>query len=618
MPLTGTMTPSFSDTSPTPIRVGLVHDTLAARSKWPQATPSGRPLEWTIMDSADAVSRLVDIWVIGTQGSRQERLHTARCLTSAASSTPILIVLAALEEPSTWLALNADGYHEASSAAALLGQRLETLVPQPQNPSKSIVTSPSIAEAETQFWASTFDMAGAGLITGRAQGFLESLRHIGQLGPMRSRDEAIDRIRRILGSVTWELNNPMARQLLDLRTPVSLEFGFVNRLTPLQPRALLADLLSLQNGGLRSAGDVLVRDQNGQLRYLSLELSLPESAEDTLLLTLLDISHRVELESQLRDHVNHLEERVEERTLQIRQANAKLEAEGNQRQRLADQVRQNLVHITQGVISAKAILEVALPGKEELQQLFPQSLLIDRPRDILGGDFLFLAEKCGRRTLALIDSTGHGVPGSMVALLGSMLIQRAHAELECPMPSDILFGFRAAFNQRMNSQSEVPQMFGFDGAVVTLDPDAGQLHFAGARGDLYLIRNGQAQVIRGTRESIDLIAGRHGQESAHPEFEAHVLDILPGDQIYLSTDGVRDQFGGAHGRKLGRKRLAGLLERHASLAMSKREAALTQELLMWKGSNAKVDDAMLVGIDLSGIQADGSTVPGLRPRSAEA
>lgn len=609
MQLTGTMTPSFPETTPAPIRVGLVHDTLAARAKWPQVTPSGRPLEWTVMDAPDAHARLVDIWVIGTQGSPEERQHTARCLTSAAAA-PILIVLAALEEPAAWLSLNVDGYHEASSAAALLGQRLDALIPQPLASPGSLATPPSIAEAETQFWASTFDMAGAGLITGRAKGFMESLRHIGQLGPMRTRDEAIDRIRSILGSVTWELNNPMARQLLDLRTPVSLECGFVNRLTPLQPQALLADLLALRNGGLRSAGDVLVRDHNGQTRYVSLELSLPESAEDTLLLTLLDISHRVELESQLRDHVNHLEERVEERTLQIRLANAKLETEGNQRQRLADQVRQNLVHITQGVISAKAILDVALPGKPELQQLFPESLLIDRPRDILGGDFLFLAEKCGKQTLALIDSTGHGVPGSMVALLGSMLLHRAHAELECPMPSDILFEFRTAFDQQMNSQSEVPQMFGFDGAVVTLDPEAGQLHFAGARGDLYLIRNGQARVIRGTRESIDLITGRHGNKRAQPEFEAHVLDILPGDQVYLATDGVRDQFGGVHGRKLGRKRLADLLERHASLAMPEREAALTQELLMWKGSNAKVDDAMLVGIDLSAFQADGSTVPG--------
>ena len=136
------------------------------------------------------------------------------------------------------------------------------------------------------------------------------------------------------------------------------------------------------------------------------------------------------------------------------------------------------------------------------------------------------------------------------------------------------------------------------------------MHFAGARGDLYLIRNGQAQTFRGTRESIDLIASRHGQDPAQPEFEAHVLDILSGDQIYLATDGVQDQFGGVHGRKLGRKRLADLLARHASLGMAEREAALTQELLMWKGSNAKVDDAMLVGIDLSGIQVDGSTVPG--------
>ncbi len=599
---TGNVTPTSSTATSTPIRVGLVHGHLAARSKWPLTTPGGRALEWRTMEASDAGSNLVDIWVVGTQGDREKRMDTARCLTSSASPTPVLILLAALDDASDWLAFRAEGYHETGSSADLLAQRLEALLPEPARNADQLPTPGGLIQAETEFWESTFNMAGAGLITGRSTQFLAALDRVGKLGPMRTRDEAIGRIHQILASVTWELNNPKAKELLGLNTPVALDCGFVRRMTPIQPQALLADFLKLGEENRYSVGDVVVRNDQGQPMYLSLELSLPENASDTLLLTLLDISHRVELEATLRDHVNHLEERVEQRTLQIRQAKAKLETEGNQRQRLADQVRQNLVHITQGVISAKAILGVALPGKEELRQLFANSLFIERPRDILGGDFLFMAEKNGKRTLALIDSTGHGVPGSMVALLGSMLINRAYAELKDPTPSDILRDFRMAFDQRMNRHSDAPQMFGFDGAVITLDPDARQLHFSGARGDLFLIRNGQAKVIRGTRESIDLISRAHGKVTPKVQFEPHVIDIQPGDQVYLATDGIRDQFGGIHGRKLGRKRLADMLEQHAHRSISDRESALLQELLRWKGGNAKVDDATLVGIDLTDVQ----------------
>lgn len=604
MHLTGMNTPTPDTTPAAPIRVGLVHGHLAARSKWPLVSPSGRPLDWRVMDDEDAASNLVDIWVVGTQGHRERRMDTVRCLTTSASPTPVLVLLTALDDASDWLALRAEGYHETGSPAALLAQRLEALLPAPVDAPNQLPTPAGLIQAEAQFWESTFNMAGAGLITGRSTQFLSALERVGQLGPMRSRDEAIGRIHEVLSSVTWELNNPKAKALLELHTPVSLDCGFVHRITPIQPQALLADLLTLGKGNHTSVGDVVVRKDDGSPMYLSLELSLPQSASDTLLLTLLDISHRVELESTLRDHVNHLEERVEQRTLQIRQAKAKLESEGNQRQRLADQVRQNLVHITQGVISAKAILGVALPGKEDLRRHFPESLFIERPRDILGGDFLFMGEKNGQRTLALIDSTGHGVPGSMVALLGSMLINRAFAGLEVPTPSEVLRDFRLAFDQRMNRHSDVPQMFGFDGAVITVDAEARQLQFSGARGDLILIRDGQAQVIRGTRESIDLIQTVRGIPTDDVAFETHVLEIQPGDQVYLATDGIRDQFGGVHGRKLGRKRLADLLERHAHLPISERESALLQELLRWKGGNAKVDDATLVGIDLKALQVD--------------
>ena len=75
MPLTGTMPPPLPNTDLPPLRVGLVHGHLAARSKWPDVAPSGRPLNWVVMDAPDTRSGLVDLWVVGTQANRLSLIH---------------------------------------------------------------------------------------------------------------------------------------------------------------------------------------------------------------------------------------------------------------------------------------------------------------------------------------------------------------------------------------------------------------------------------------------------------------------------------------------------------------------------------------------------------------
>ena len=81
-------------------------------------------------------------------------------------------------------------------------------------------------------------------------------------------------------------------------------------------------------------------------------------------------------------------------------------------------------------------------------------------------------------------------------------------------------------------------------------------------------------------------------------FEYHKLTLHEGDQLYLFSDGVTDQFGGARGRKMGRSRLATILSDVHMLPMPKRKKAIHNALLIWKGANAKVDDATLIGVEI--------------------
>lgn len=596
-----------ADASPqlAPFRAGLMHGELAIKARWPEWLPDGRPIQWIALDIPPAQPTDFDAWVIGTSGPAARRMDTLQVLSSSTSCTPIVVLLDPREDAGPWLAANAAAYHETSSSAELLSQRLNAFSKTTERPVSTgnavLLASPSSMEsAETEHWQTLFQSAGAGMLTGRLASFHSTFQRFQSLPSDANSEEKVMHIRTLLGDIQWELNNERAKQLLDLKDPVLLDHSFLGRLTPLHPHALFDRIKKVNEAGDAFQADMLVRSQSGTTRHLSMEFVIPETMHDSVLVTFLDISHRMQLEQDLRDHVDSLERRVLERTLTLSRTNDRLKLESQERERLSNQVRENLVHITQGVISAKKILEVALPGRLDLERSFSQALLIERPRDILGGDFLFLGTRQSKITLALVDSTGHGVPGSMVALLGSMLINRAYASMDDPNPSEVLHGFHAAFDMRMATQSTTPQMLGFDAGILQYDPANSTLLFAGARGDLYQIRKGEASIIRGTRASIDLLKSNSVQGLTQPEFDLHTVTVEPGDQYYLATDGIQDQFGGPKNRKLGRKRLAEMLAAHHHLEAPKREKALRHALLSWKGSNAKVDDATLVGFDVPG------------------
>ena len=181
--------------------------------------------------------------------------------------------------------------------------------------------------------------------------------------------------------------------------------------------------------------------------------------------------------------------------------------------------------------------------------------------------------------------------------MGHNLLQQSMDAVSDLSPGRILTSFHDAFCERMKTRSTDPQMHGFDAGIVTVDPKARILRFSGAKEDLYHIRDGECRIVRGTRQSIEL-PPLHAGKAECPVFEEVTIDILPGDQFYLSTDGVRDQFGGTRNRKLGRKRFADLLTHHAHLPLADRKQAIKQELLLWKGANAKVDDATLIGFEI--------------------
>jgi serine phosphatase RsbU (regulator of sigma subunit) len=157
-------------------------------------------------------------------------------------------------------------------------------------------------------------------------------------------------------------------------------------------------------------------------------------------------------------------------------------------------------------------------------------------------------------------------------------------------PAAILDALREGFMQVLNRNEGASHRDGMNVSVAALDAGHATLRFAGAYHPLYLLRDGAITELKGDRMPI----GIHEGEVA--PFTQQEVALLPGDRIYLFSDGITDQFGGAAGKKLRGAGFRQWLLDTASLSMEEQHQALSDRFRIWKGEEEQVDDVLLIGI----------------------
>ncbi len=58
-----------------------------------------------------------------------------------------------------------------------------------------------------------------------------------------------------------------------------------------------------------------------------------------------------------------------------------------------------------------------LPSDSKISSLFPDSFVLFKPKFKLSGDFYWFHETERHKIVAVIDCTGHGVPGAMLTVM---------------------------------------------------------------------------------------------------------------------------------------------------------------------------------------------------------
>lgn len=239
---------------------------------------------------------------------------------------------------------------------------------------------------------------------------------------------------------------------------------------------------------------------------------------------------------------------------------------------------------------ASKIQEALLPTKDN-QNLFEDSFYLLQPKDIVSGDFFWYAEVEGKKVIAAVDCTGHGVPGAFMSMIGNTFLHEIVNEKKIIAPNHILNILRRRVVRAMNQKGEgTNRKDGMDMAICTIDERNGTLQFAGANNPLYMVLGNEMVELKGDKQPV----GYFGEKEV--PFKSHQVKIQKGDCVYIFSDGYADQFGGPKGKKFKYKQLRDLLFANYALPMQEQKKILIESFENWKGNLEQVDDVCMVGI----------------------
>lgn len=251
-------------------------------------------------------------------------------------------------------------------------------------------------------------------------------------------------------------------------------------------------------------------------------------------------------------------------------------------------------HITDSIRYALTIQQAVLPTSDEMKRLLDDYFVIFRPKDIVSGDFYWTVNYKGKTFVAIVDCTGHGVPGGFMSMIGNTLLNEIVTMKRIFSPASILEHLhqdvRAALQQDNAKNDD-----GMDISIFCLDKSAegNKITFAGAKQSLYYSEDDQIKKLKGNRKSI---GGRRSKKKDDDFTEEYI--ILPNNSmIYMMSDGFADQSD-LKGNKIGSHTIIEHIEKINTLSVDKQKQELESLLEKHQSTAPQRDDITLLGIRL--------------------
>ncbi|MDF0555377.1 AAA family ATPase [Kamptonema sp. UHCC 0994] len=313
------------------------------------------------------------------------------------------------------------------------------------------------------------------------------------------------------------------------------------------------------------------------LLYLENNLTTDAFTTDRLeLLRVLSSQAAISIENALLYQT--LEQKVEERTAQLAQANTEIV-------KLNDRLKEDNLRMSTELDITRELQQMILPKESELQQIPGLDIAgFMEPATEVGGDYYDVLNQDGRIKIGIGDVTGHGLESGVVMIMAQTAVRALLANNETDPVR-----FLSAVNQtiygnvqRMNADKML--------SLALLDYQDGTVRISGQHEEVILIRaDGSLELI----DTMDL-GFPIGLESDVADFINELEIVLnPGDGIVLYTDGITEAEN-LDGELYGLERLCDVVRQNYNLSATEMQQNIIADVRRYIGTQEVFDDITLL------------------------
>ncbi len=278
---------------------------------------------------------------------------------------------------------------------------------------------------------------------------------------------------------------------------------------------------------------------------------------------------------------------------ELNQKNEKLEAQKHKITTQKTEIEKAHKNMLSSISYAQLIQNAMLPTNELFNTHFSEYFILFKPRDIISGDFYWAKKVNNILIFAAADSTGHGVPGALLSMLGMSLLDEIVRNYQITTAGQVLDNLRYAIKTSLNqNDANDVNKDGMDIALCVINLETNELQYAGAYNPLYIIRNTEFIELKADRQPIAV----HIEEK---QFTNHTLNLQQNDILYLFSDGYSDQFNELTNKKFTTRRFKKVLTDIANNSLSKQKQILEQNLNQWLGNTKQIDDILVMGVKIN-------------------
>lgn len=247
---------------------------------------------------------------------------------------------------------------------------------------------------------------------------------------------------------------------------------------------------------------------------------------------------------------------------------------------------------------ASYIQQAILPSHEELQKACNDYFVFYKPKDVVSGDFYWCTTTITTHTkrlvgiIAVVDCTGHGVPGAFMSMLANTLLNQTIKDPNINSPADVLDFLNKELPKNLKSYKNGGFLRdGLDISLCTIDMESKELCFSGANNACIIIKNDKLIELKADKQAISA-----STDKEKTPFTNQHISLEKGDIVYLYTDGYADQFGGPNKKKFMRQNFKKLLTYIHKNNLSTQKEIIEQHFDEWKGKLDQIDDVLVMGI----------------------